>query len=182
MTRTATPSTIIQSSQLTVLTMSIPYMSSRSPPPLHHPKPTHPAYPPPEPPKTPGASTNSSPYSQAQRISQDGYMRYSSPPVSDAGAGTSGMASGVGANPYGSQLGGQQIHTRQGFVASPNPAVGVGGYGPSPVSGGAANTYQNWGSMNDATAQMGVQFGKSAVAAGQEYVEKNVGLWSREGD
>ena len=28
--------------------------------------------------------------------------------------------------------------------------------------------------MNDATAQMGVQFGKSAVAAGQEYVEKNV--------
>ena len=31
-----------------------------------------------------------------------------------------------------------------------------------------------WGGMNDATAQMGVQFGKSAVAAGQEYVEKNV--------
>ena len=28
--------------------------------------------------------------------------------------------------------------------------------------------------MNDATAQMGVQFGKSAVAAGQDYVEKNV--------
>jgi hypothetical protein len=28
--------------------------------------------------------------------------------------------------------------------------------------------------MNDATTQMGVQFGKSAVAAGQEYVEKNV--------
>jgi hypothetical protein len=31
-----------------------------------------------------------------------------------------------------------------------------------------------WGNMNDATAQMGVQFGKSAVAAGQDYVEKNV--------
>jgi hypothetical protein len=28
--------------------------------------------------------------------------------------------------------------------------------------------------MNDATAQMGMQFGKSAVAAGQDYVEKNV--------
>ena len=28
--------------------------------------------------------------------------------------------------------------------------------------------------MNDATTQMGVQFGKSAVAAGQDYVEKNV--------
>jgi hypothetical protein len=32
---------------------------------------------------------------------------------------------------------------------------------------------QGW-QMNDATAQMGVQFGKSAVAAGQDYVEKNV--------
>ena len=31
-----------------------------------------------------------------------------------------------------------------------------------------------WGGMNDATTQMGMQFGKSAVAAGQEYVEKNV--------
>lgn len=30
--------------------------------------------------------------------------------------------------------------------------------------------------MNDATTQMGVQFGKSAVAAGQDYVEKNVSL------
>lgn len=30
--------------------------------------------------------------------------------------------------------------------------------------------------MNDATTQMGVQFGKSAVAAGQDYVEKNVRL------
>jgi hypothetical protein len=28
--------------------------------------------------------------------------------------------------------------------------------------------------MNDATTQMGVQFGKSAVAAGQDYMEKNV--------
>ena len=32
-----------------------------------------------------------------------------------------------------------------------------------------------WG-VNDATAQMGMQFGRSAVSAGQEYVEKNVGL------
>jgi hypothetical protein len=33
-----------------------------------------------------------------------------------------------------------------------------------------------WTGMNDATAQMGVQFGKSAVAAGQDYVEKNVSV------
>ena len=44
-----------------------------------------------------------------------------------------------------------------------NPPPGVQGYGA-------------WGGMNDATTQMGVQFGKSAVAAGQDYVEKNVGL------
>jgi hypothetical protein len=31
-----------------------------------------------------------------------------------------------------------------------------------------------WG-MNDATAQLGIQLGQNAVAAGQEYVQKNVG-------
>lgn len=33
-----------------------------------------------------------------------------------------------------------------------------------------------WG-VNDATAQMGVQLGRSAVAAGQDYMEKNVSLY-----
>lgn len=32
--------------------------------------------------------------------------------------------------------------------------------------------------MNDPTAQMGFQMGKSAVAAGQEYVEQNVSTMS----
>lgn len=45
--------------------------------------------------------------------------------------------------------------------------------------GGAGGPNQNapWGQfgmMNDATAQMGMQFGRSAVAAGQDYVNKNV--------
>ncbi|KAK4685518.1 hypothetical protein P7C73_g4629, partial [Tremellales sp. Uapishka_1] len=129
--------------------------SSRSPPPLQHPKPTHPAYPPPEPPHTPAASTNSSPYSQAQRISQDGYMRYSSPPVDTSGndPSTSGFTS------YGSALPPNQA--RPGF--QPPPAVR--GYQDA--------GFNTWPGMNDATAQMGVQFGKSAVAAGQDYVEKN---------
>jgi hypothetical protein len=35
--------------------------------------------------------------------------------------------------------------------------------------------------MNDATAQMGMQFGKSAISAGQDYVEKNVSLRRLEG-
>jgi len=145
-----------------------PYMTSRSPPPLQHPKPTHPAYPPPEPPRTPSQSTNSSPYSQAQRISQDGYMRYSSPPVAESSA------------PAPNLHGYTAPQARAGYAAaSPNPAVGYGGMGsmgamgqPQPGQGGPG--YAGWGGMNDATAQMGVQFGKSAVAAGQEYVEKNV--------
>ena len=141
---------------------SLPYMSSRSPPPLHHPKPTHPAYPPPEPPHTPAASTNSSPYSQAQRISQDEYMRFSSPPVVDTG---SAIASGARAYSGPAQ-------PRQGYVHSPAPpAPGVSGYQNVGFNG--------WPGMNDATAQMGVQFGKSAVAAGQDYVEKNVRLAAR---
>jgi hypothetical protein len=52
-----------------------------------------------------------------------------------------------------------------------NPmGMNMGGFGAfGPAAGG------QWPmGMNDATAQMGMQFGKSAVAAGQDYVEKNV--------
>lgn len=138
-------------------------MNSRSPPPLQHPKPTHPAYPPPEPPKTPGGSTNSSPYSQAQRISSDGgYQRYSSPPV-DA-----------------------PQQQQQGFSAyAPQPSAPQGqaqGYQQAQPYGNMARGQGQGGDfgwqMNDATTQMGVQFGKSAVAAGQDYVEKNVSVSS----
>ena len=145
--------------------MAQPYMSSRSPPPLQHPKPTHPANPPPEPPKTPGGSTNSSPYSQAQRISSDGgYQRYSSPPV-DAP---------------------QQHQQQQGFSAYAPQGNGQQAQAPAQAQGYQAQGYGNMAGqrqggggdfgwqMNDATTQMGVQFGKSAVAAGQDYVEKNV--------
>jgi hypothetical protein len=156
--------------------MAQPYMSSRSPPPLQHPKPTHPAYPPPEPPKTPGGSTSSSPYSQAQRISSDGgYVRYSSPPVDAASNSNSGYgtASTSGFNAYAPQ--GSEQHGRAGYHA-PTP----GQTGPVPVQGYSSGFggpgAPGW-QMNDATAQMGVQFGKSAVAAGQDYVEKNVCLY-----
>ncbi|WVO17301.1 hypothetical protein L204_104993 [Cryptococcus depauperatus] len=137
----------------------LPYMSTRSPPPLQHPKPTHIAYPPPEPPHTPGQSTNSSPYSQAQRISQDGdYIRYSSPPVADPSTNAPGF------NTYVPPVQGQpQMHPRQTFSQTTTP--GVQGY--------AAPGYGSWPGMNDATAQMGMQFSKNAVAAGQEYMEKN---------
>ncbi|WWC65184.1 uncharacterized protein I303_107798 [Kwoniella dejecticola CBS 10117] len=159
-----------------------PYMSSRSPPPLQHPKPTHPAYPPPEPPHTPtgGGSANSSPYSQAQRISQDGYIRYSSPPVgeSNSNGGSGGSGSSSSFNAY--APGQQNPNTRSGYGGN-TPGVGVGvgvGHTHAPGPQGYSSMSNNafggtWPGMNDATAQMGVQFGKSAVAAGQDYVEKN---------
>ncbi|KAK8850544.1 hypothetical protein IAR55_004462 [Kwoniella newhampshirensis] len=146
---------------------SPPYMSSRSPPPLQHPKPTHPAYPPPEPPHTPAQSTDSSPYSQAQRISQDGYIRYSSPPVGESSANVSGF-SAYGPGP---QTGVPQ--GRQGYPQNVTPGLQPQGYQAMGAAGPGGGGFGAWGGMNDATAQMGVQFGKSAVAAGQDYVEKN---------
>lgn len=63
---------------------------------------------------------------------------------------------------------------------------GGGGYGGAPGQPGGAQAQQGpWGTMggangmnawgvNDATAQMGMQFGRSAMVAGTEYMEKNV--------
>jgi hypothetical protein len=63
-----------------------------------------------------------------------------------------------------------------GFRVNPNPnAYGYPnppnvGYGnPGPAFGGIP-----WG-VNDATAQIGMQLGRNAVQAGQEYVEKTFG-------
>ncbi|WRT70708.1 uncharacterized protein IL334_007706 [Kwoniella shivajii] len=145
---------------------SPPFISSRSPPPLQHPKPTHPAYPPPEPPHTPAGSTNSSPYSQAQRISQDGYVRYSSPPVGESAGGSTTTSSSF--NAYNAPQPGQRTVYPSG-TPGVGPAPGPQGYGNMATG----NSFNQWPGMNDATAQMGVQFGKSAVAAGQDYVEKN---------
>lgn len=47
------------------------------------------------------------------------------------------------------------------------------GSGPAP-SGGGHFAPAFGGFMNDQTAQMGFQLGKSAAMAGQEYVEQNV--------
>ena len=107
-------------------------------------------------------------------------MRYSSPPVS-LHQQQSSQASSSGFNAYAAGVPNTHApHNRQGYAAgSPNPLAGnMGGGGAGPGAPGVQG-YQNmgfggWGAMNDATAQMGVQFGKSAVAAGQDYVEKNV--------
>lgn len=99
----------------------------------------------------------------------DGYVRYSSPPVGGAqpqqplqqqqqhGASASASASG-----YAPPGGGGGVHTR-GYSGQQQPM----GYGQQQQNFG-------WSGVDPATAHMGMQFGKSAVAAGQDYVEKNV--------
>jgi hypothetical protein len=48
-------------------------------------------------------------------------------------------------------------------------------YQPAPAQGGSGSFTPNFGGfINDPTAQMGFQVGKTAMAAGQEYMEQNV--------
>ncbi|KAH9074125.1 YIF1-domain-containing protein, partial [Lactarius deliciosus] len=112
--------------------------SSRSPPPLQHPVPTHPAFIP-EPPSTPA--------------SPQGYQRYvSSPPAPQP-------QHFPHATPY-PQFPHQPTHLApiQGQAVHPN----------------AVPDYSAWG-IDGATAQFGMQLGQNAVAAGQNYVQRNLG-------
>lgn len=131
---------------------------NRSPPPLQHPVPTHPAYIP-EPPSTPA--------------SPQGYQRYTSSPQpqvpyapsvptgSHIGrapqAPQSYVAHASGYPPVGSPP--RQPTVRGQPVPQPNPAMPV--------------DFSAWG-FDDATAQFGMQLGQNAVAAGQDYVQKKV--------
>lgn len=48
-------------------------------------------------------------------------------------------------------------------------------YQPAPAQGGSGTYAPGFGGfINDPTAQMGFNMGKTAVAAGQEYMEHNV--------
>ncbi|KAG2033180.1 YIF1-domain-containing protein [Suillus americanus] len=100
---------------------------SRSPPPLQHPVPTHPAFIP-EPPSTPA--------------SPQGYQRFASSP------------------PQNQQYAARTQYHPPPFQPIPNPQ-------PQHIPDFAA-----WG-MNDTTAQFGMHLGQTAVAAGQDYVQKN---------
>ncbi|KDQ10705.1 hypothetical protein BOTBODRAFT_115475 [Botryobasidium botryosum FD-172 SS1] len=133
---------------------------SRSPPPLQHPKPTHLHYGLPEPPATPVSASGAEP---------QGYMRFTSTPVGGQQQqhvpyAQHSMGAGY-AQPQ------QQYHAFAGGV----PTQGVplqqqqGQFTPGPIPNFGA-----WG-VNDATAAMGMQLGTAAVAAGQDYMEKNFG-------
>lgn len=81
-----------------------------------------------------------------QHVSTVPMMRSPPPPVPHQ---QQPASAGYGGNPY-----------------QPSPAQGASGsYAPGPGFGGF---------MNEPTAQMGFQVGKSAMAAGQEYMESNV--------
>ena len=131
------------------------YTNNRSPPPLQHPVPTHPAYIP-EPPSTPA--------------SPQGYQRFTSTPPPQNYA--PGVAPGSGSRiPTGYASHASQYQPAAG--TSPRQQQPIHGQIPPQMNPVAPVDFSAWG-LNDATAQFGMQLGQSAVAAGQEYVQKNV--------
>ena len=144
--------------------MSAPYSSaSHSPPPLQHPVPTHPAYIP-DPPSTP--------------VSPQGYMRFTSSPP-NAGHGPQPMHHHQDAGSMYTPAYGQSASTTYGgpqyqsFASSSAHPQQQQQYPQQPHA--QPNAFVQWG-VNPTTAQFGMQLGQSAVAAGQDYVQKNVSL------
>jgi len=119
--------------------------SSRSPPPLQHPIPTHPLNVP-EPPATPLSADAS-------------YQRFSSSPS---------------IHPQQQQQQQHQPYTAHNAYSqqqSYSQQPGIHGHGPQPNL--LNNQFAGMWGVNDATAQLGIQLGQNAVAAGQDYVQKN---------
>ncbi|PWN91946.1 YIF1-domain-containing protein [Acaromyces ingoldii] len=170
------------------------YGSSRSPPPLQHPKPTHPPFQVPDPPVTPnqhgdvGIETSpADPHLSSARargaasssvVGDSGYARYSSPPLqsnnnypnSFGGAMQDPYASGAGGYASGN-MGSQQQQQQQQQQQS---SGGQGGFGAGfPNFGGFGLGQGGQPVFNDHTAQMGVHFGRQMAQVGGEYVEKN---------
>lgn len=137
--------------------------SSRSPPPLQHPIPTHPHFIP-EPPDTPVTGGGGS-------EPQD-YMRFSSessrPPIESILNPRGQQQSNFQPQPNVQSTGGYRVANSNAYGVYPQPPNAYGQ--PAPGLGGLP-----WG-VNDATAQIGMQLGRNAVQAGTDYVEKNVSL------
>ncbi|KAI0674040.1 YIF1-domain-containing protein [Trametes maxima] len=128
--------------------------NSRSPPPLQHPVPTHPAYIP-EPPSTP--------------MSPQGYQRYSStPPVQPQAYGQPAPSQGHPSHVSPSYGAPGSAYQPMSHASPPHPSH------PSQMNPNGPVDFSNWG-IDNATAAFGMQLGQSAVAAGQEYVQKNLG-------
>lgn len=124
---------------------------SRSPPPLQHPVPTHPAFIP-EPPATP--------------VSPQGYQRYtSSPPAA-------GSHSQANIN-HPSAVGMAAAAAASGYPQFQPQVQGTMHPGAQPAPGHGVPDFSSWG-IDGATAQLGMQLGQNAVNVGQQYMQKNV--------
>ncbi|KAK0520750.1 Protein transport protein yif1 [Tilletia horrida] len=178
--------------------------SSRSPPPLQHPIPTHPPFQVPDPPATPSlpgsggpSSTASPPHTHANIRGTDphlsqarsrtgagdhggmasaGYMRFASPPPAQSQQQHQHFgAYGPGPDAYYSQHGGPGGAAGAGASGA---NAGPPGSGLAPALGNLGIPFPGFGAnnvMNDATAQMGMQFGRHVAQVGGEYVERNFG-------
>jgi hypothetical protein len=97
-----------------------------------------------------------SPPPPEQPLQSNNYERFSSPPIQNAQHASYGYANQQPLQPQ-----------PQAFLPQQQPPVNYWGGGGAQGAAGPS-----W--ANDATAQMGMQFGRSAVQAGTDYVEKNV--------
>ncbi|KAI0251066.1 YIF1-domain-containing protein [Lactifluus subvellereus] len=113
---------------------------SRSPPPLQHPVPTHPAFIP-EPPSTPA--------------SPQGYQRYASSPLA-------------------SQSNSQHFPHGTAYPQFPHQPPHLAPLQNHPAPAHGMPDFSSWG-IDGTTAQFGMQLGQNAVAAGQSYVQRNLG-------
>jgi hypothetical protein len=157
----------------------------QSGPTLQHPKPVPPPFNLPASPPIPDSQTftsnqsNNNPYGhptndriRTSTASSSDYQRFSSPPAtsneldqpffsnpSQAPQNNFNQFQNSPPNPH------HQHHLQnQQQNAWPNP---------NPIGIGPSNNFSNPFGVNDMTAQMGMQFGQSAMKAGSEYVEKN---------
>ncbi|KZO97531.1 YIF1-domain-containing protein [Calocera viscosa TUFC12733] len=157
---------------------------SRSPPPLHHPIPTHPHYAIPDPPTTPlDGPSPPHPAQQGQGQQgpgqQGGYMRYTSSPMQPqagfspppAYGGQPGQYQPLGGAMGSMGMGAPRVGPQMGSIG----AQGMAGMGIPPTQQQGLQGMQMWG-VNDATAAMGMQFGQSAMRAGQDYIDKNLSI------
>ncbi|KAF9151793.1 hypothetical protein BG015_006200 [Linnemannia schmuckeri] len=148
-----------------------------SPPPLQHPVPTHPPIQMRDPAPTPSPRMN---YAQAQ-----------------GGQGGQGGQGHYQQNQYRPQQAGGGVQQRSSFERSSfDQQQQGGGFGGSPRNQFMSpqqhhqtpqhqhqQQQQQSGipsfpfNLNDGTTQLGMQFGRSAVMAGQEYVEQNLNRW-----
>ena len=136
--------------------------SSHSPPPLRHPVPTHPAYIP-DPPPTPGSPQGYQRFSSSPGPGQQPQPHLQSYPSHVPAYSTPFRHSQP---PVPTQYQQEDVQQQNIQYMQPQHPAGDQAYAPAPDFGA-------WG-LDATTAKFGMQLGHSAVAAGQQYVQKNV--------